>query len=89
MKMVQYKEELLKTEAPEEEKEEETMKMQQEQDAKEVEASKEELSEKEKDQLVREELAQLRANLLAKKRREKKKVSVQYDTSINERRQQR
>jgi hypothetical protein len=68
--MLKYKEELLKAEKPEEEDEE-----------KKPEASKapeRELTEKEKDALVREELSQLRANVLAKKKREKKKVSFEW-----------
>lgn len=65
LKMQKYKEELLKQDAPEETVEAVPV------------APKEperELTEKEKDALVREELAQLRANVLAKKKREKKKV---------------
>jgi hypothetical protein len=64
--MVAYKAELLKAEAPEEESAESAKP-----------AKKEEhkdLTDKEKDALVREELAQLRANLQAKKKRDKKKV---------------
>ncbi|KAG3202781.1 AdoMet-dependent rRNA methyltransferase [Phytophthora cactorum] len=63
-RMQKYKEELLKAETPEDEKEEEKP------------AQKEperDLTEKEKDALVREELSQLRANVQAKKKREKKK----------------
>ncbi|KAH7474360.1 AdoMet-dependent rRNA methyltransferase spb1 [Phytophthora ramorum] len=63
-RMQKYKEELLKAENPEEE------------DEKEKPAEKEperDLTEKEKDALVREELSQLRANVQAKKKREKKK----------------
>ena len=64
--MVAYKEELLKQEQPDEEAVVESASV-------EAEAPRE-LTEQEKDQVVREELAQLRANLLAKKKREKKKV---------------
>lgn len=74
LKMIKYKEELLKQEAPEEASA----------DAAPV-AAKEperELTEKEKDALVREELAQLRANVLAKKKREKKKVCVFYPVHV-------
>lgn len=64
--MIKYKEELLKQDAPED-----TAADAATMDTKEPER---ELTEKEKDALVREELAQLRANVLAKKKREKKKV---------------
>lgn len=67
LKMIKYKEELLKQEAPVDESAEPEAPV----------VTKEperELTEKEKDALVREELAQLRANVLAKKKREKKKV---------------
>lgn len=67
-RMQKYKEELLKAENPEEEEKEGKP-----QEAKEPER---ELTEKEKDSLVREELSQLRANVQAKKKREKKKVSM-------------
>lgn len=63
--MAAYKSELLKAEAPEVTQEDDTQTEPEEH---------KELSEMEKDSLVREELAQLRANLLAKKKREKKKV---------------
>ncbi|TMW64196.1 hypothetical protein Poli38472_012818 [Pythium oligandrum] len=65
LRMVKYKEELLKAEAPEEEVEEVKAVV-------ETEAPKE-LTEAEKNALIREELAQLRATQLAKKKREKKK----------------
>lgn len=64
--MVAYKAELLKAEAPEEEAAEPAKPAKKEEHK--------ELTDKEKDALVREELAQLRANLLAKKKRDKKKV---------------
>lgn len=66
LKMLKYKEELLKQNAPEELVAEPTPAP--------VKEPERELTEKEKDALVREELAQLRASALAKKKREKKKV---------------
>ncbi|KAG7385655.1 AdoMet-dependent rRNA methyltransferase spb1 [Phytophthora pseudosyringae] len=64
-RMLKYKEELLKAEKPEEEEDEEVKPAQKEPER--------DLTEKEKDALVREELSQLRANVQAKKKREKKK----------------
>lgn len=64
--MIKYKEELLKQDAPEEAATDAAPVVTKEPER--------ELTEKEKDALVREELAQLRANVLAKKKREKKKV---------------
>ncbi|RLN98100.1 hypothetical protein BBJ28_00005919 [Nothophytophthora sp. Chile5] len=66
VRMAKYKSELLKAEEPEDDDE----KVKPE----EVKEPERELTEKEKDALVREELAQLRANVLAKKKRDKKKV---------------
>ena len=65
-RMLKYKEELLKAERPEEAEAED----------KPVEPKEPQcvLTETEKDALVREELSQLRANVQAKKKREKKKV---------------
>ncbi|KAI9914827.1 hypothetical protein PsorP6_007928 [Peronosclerospora sorghi] len=65
LRMIKYKEELLKAEKPDETN-----------DVNELPAAKKperELTEDEKDALVREELSQLRATVLAKKKREKKK----------------
>lgn len=67
--MVAYKHELLKAEDP---KDAEIVV----EAAPEKEVETKELTDKEKDALVREELAQLRANVQAKKKREKKKVCV-------------
>ncbi|KAJ0390410.1 hypothetical protein ATCC90586_011064 [Pythium insidiosum] len=67
LRMVKYKEELLKAEAPEEEQEE------QEEEKPAGKEEEKELTEEEKNALIREELAQLRASQLAKKKREKKK----------------
>ncbi|ETP50697.1 ribosomal RNA large subunit methyltransferase J [Phytophthora nicotianae P10297] len=64
-RMLKYKEELIKAENPEEEEKEEEKPAEKEPER--------ELTEKEKDALVREELSQLRANVQAKKKREKKK----------------
>ncbi|GLD93750.1 hypothetical protein PINS_up002355 [Pythium insidiosum] len=66
LRMIKYKEELLKAEAPEEEEEKEEPKPEEKEEHK-------ELTEEEKNALIREELAQLRASQLAKKKREKKK----------------
>ena len=65
-RMLKYKEELLKAESPEK-----TEKEDKSEESKEPECV---LTESEKDALVREELSQLRANVQAKKKREKKKV---------------
>ncbi|RLN02450.1 hypothetical protein BBJ28_00006242 [Nothophytophthora sp. Chile5] len=65
VRMAKYKSELLKAEELEDDEEKEK--------PEEVKEPEHELTEKEKDALVREELAQLRANVLAKKKRDKKK----------------
>lgn len=64
--MIKYKEELVPS--SEENSEQESSDEKNEDEPK-------EMTEEEKNLLVREELAQLRANVLAKKKREKKKVS--------------
>lgn len=76
LKMLKYKEELLKQNAPEEAVAEPTPVP--------VKEPERELTEKEKDALVREELAQLRASALAKKKREKKKVRISVCASVCE-----
>jgi hypothetical protein len=72
LKMLKYKEELLKAQAPPVDEEE--LLAAQAAEAAAAKVPEKELTEEEKNALIREELAQLRANLLAKKKREKKKV---------------
>ncbi|DAZ93005.1 TPA: hypothetical protein N0F65_006574, partial [Lagenidium giganteum] len=71
LKIIQYKEELIKAQAPEKD-EEEAAEASDDEDKEDAKPDRE-LTQAEKDALVREELMQLRANVLAKRKREKKK----------------
>lgn len=76
LKMLKYKEELMKASEPEVADDKTLDEAPPEDGSAVVKDHEKDLTEEEKNSLIREELAQLRANLLAKKKREKKKVRL-------------